>query len=134
MGVANERGSIHDPRGRKVVHYALGLGNVSNNLAEGYSLWCGLVIAKEEGIRTLTVPGDSMLAIRAMKNQVNPWGSKISSPIRGIKRIIPYFNEITFYHIKRELNGEANYWAKAASSMILCSIIKNGVLSFTLIP
>lgn len=48
MGVASERGSIHDPRGRKVVHYALGLGNVSNNLAEGYSLWCGLVIAKEK--------------------------------------------------------------------------------------
>jgi ribonuclease HI len=70
-GVAGVGGSIHDLGGRQVDHYALGLGNVSKNLAEAYSLWCGIVIVKEEGIKSLTVLGDSMLVIRVVMDQAN---------------------------------------------------------------
>jgi len=48
-------------------------------------LWCGIIIAKEEGIKTLTMLGDSMLVIRAVKDQANLGGSKLSSLIHGIK-------------------------------------------------
>jgi ribonuclease HI len=60
-------GTIHDPRGNHIVNYALGLGNVSNDLAEDYSLWCGLVIANVERIKTLILFGDSLLVIRDIK-------------------------------------------------------------------
>jgi hypothetical protein len=53
------RGIIHDPEGIQIVKYVWGLGNVSNNMIESYSQWCGLVIAKEAGIKKLIVLGDS---------------------------------------------------------------------------
>jgi ribonuclease HI len=68
--------TIHDPRGNQIVNYALGFGNVSNNLVEAYSLWCGLIIAKDEGIKSLIVFGDSLLVIRVVKEQGNPRGRK----------------------------------------------------------
>jgi ribonuclease HI len=55
------RGIIHDPRGIQIVKYAWGLGNISNNMVESYSLWCGLVIVKEEGIKKMIVLGDSSM-------------------------------------------------------------------------
>jgi hypothetical protein len=64
--VAGVRGSIHDLGGRHVDRYALGIGNVSKNIAEAYSFWCGHVIVKEEGIKSLIVLGDSMLVIRVV--------------------------------------------------------------------
>jgi ribonuclease HI len=42
---------------------------------EAYSLWRGLIIAKEEGIRTLIALGDSMLVIKAMMDQASPRGT-----------------------------------------------------------
>ena len=57
-------GSIHDPKGNKIVHYAWGLGNVTDNLFEAYLLWCTLNITRKYGIMTLYVFGNSMLIIQ----------------------------------------------------------------------
>jgi len=70
-GVAGVGGSIHDLRGRQVDHYALGLGNVSKNIAKDHSFRCGHVIVKEEGIKSLTVLRDSMLVIRVVIDHAN---------------------------------------------------------------
>jgi hypothetical protein len=56
-------GILHDPRGNKIVHYSWGIVNVMNNLSKDYSLWCRLKIARNYGIWTLYVFGDSMLII-----------------------------------------------------------------------
>ena len=58
-GVVGMRGIIYDPKEIQIVKYAWGLGNVSNNMIESYSQWCGLVIAKEARIKKLIVLGDS---------------------------------------------------------------------------
>jgi len=64
--VAGTSGKIHDPEGNEIVNCSWGLGKVSNNLAEAYAFWCGLNLAKEEGIRILVVFGDSLFIIEAI--------------------------------------------------------------------
>jgi hypothetical protein len=68
-----------------------------------------------------------MLIIKGMKDQASLGGIKLISFIHDIKRIRSYFNKISFFHIKREINDEVYYWTKAASSMDPSSIIKNEV-------
>jgi len=107
--VASVEGSIHDLERTKVESFPLGFGNVSNHLVKAYSLWRGLFITKEEGIKTLIVLRDSILVIRVVMDQA----------IRSIKIIAPYFNKEFFYHIKSELNGKENYWARWPHPLIL---------------
>jgi len=58
-------GIIHDLGGNKIVNYAWGLEEVSNNLVEAYALCCGLNLAKEDGIKRLVVLGDSLFIIHS---------------------------------------------------------------------
>jgi hypothetical protein len=74
-------GSLHDCRGNKIAHYVLGLGKVSNNLAKTYSLWCGLIMARKNGINNLFVFGDSMLVMKAMMTQSSTGGIKLQDII-----------------------------------------------------
>jgi hypothetical protein len=84
-GVVGVGGSLHDPRGNRIVYYAQGLGNVTNNLAEAYSLWKGMYITKKEGLNAL------------------------STLISRINKALSNFDKISFFHIKRELNGNVNH-------------------------
>jgi ribonuclease HI len=97
-------------------------------------LWRGLCITKEEGFRTLIALGDSMLVIKAMIDQANPRGNKLSTLISRIIQILSHFDQVSFYHIKRELNGEADHWTKVASSLSSGLLIKNGVSYLSPIP
>jgi hypothetical protein len=75
-----------------------------------------------------------MLVIKAMIDLANPGGSKLNSIIYQIKWTLPQFVHVLFYHIKREMNGEVEHWAKVASSLSPVVLNKNGVLSHCLIP
>jgi ribonuclease HI len=80
-------------------------------LAEAYALWCGLFIAKEVGIRTLSIFGDSMIVIKAMIGKSYPEGSKLKNIISRIKQEINSFVRVLFPY-KKDLNEEADQWAK----------------------
>jgi ribonuclease HI len=73
--------SLHDPRGTTIISYAWDLGNLSNNLAEAYALWCGLTITKEANIRSLSVFEDSMIIVKAMIGKSTPEGAKLKTII-----------------------------------------------------
>jgi len=66
LGTVGVGGSLHNIEGNTIVYYTWGLGNILDNPVEAYSLLCGISIAKEEGVISLLVFGDSMLVIKAM--------------------------------------------------------------------
>jgi ribonuclease HI len=127
-------GTIHGPGGIPIVNYAWELGSVSNTLAEVYSLRCGLGIAKETGIRELVVLGDSLLVIRATNEKRSPLGNKLNAILKSIDRISKNFELIRLVHIKRELNVEADLWAKHARYLPQGSLRKNDMQIFLHIP
>jgi hypothetical protein len=52
-----------------------------------------------------------MLVIISMIVQSNPIGSKFINLISRIKHELVSFDKITIFHIKRDLNFEADCWA-----------------------
>jgi hypothetical protein len=77
---------------------------VSNNLVEAYSLWCGLLITKENGLGTLSIFGDSLLIIKEVITQSNPGGNKLQDIVSRIKQVLTHFDQVSLFHIKRNLN------------------------------
>ena len=61
---------------------------MSNNLVEVYSLWCGIIIAKENGLNTLYVFGDSLLIIKSVSTQSNLRGNKIEDIVSRNKQVL----------------------------------------------
>jgi hypothetical protein len=107
---------------------------VLNNLAEVYSLWCGLFIAKENGLRTLFVFGDSLLIIKATIAQSKLGGNKLKSIVSRIKQALVHFDQVSCYYIKRGLNGKVDNWEKFTSSLNPRTLIKNGGINYCPIP
>jgi ribonuclease HI len=126
--------SLFDLRGNQIDYYAWGFVNVFNNMVEAYSLWKGLDIKKEEGLKTLIILGDSMLVMRAMVGNSEPGRNALTILILRIHKILESFDEVTLFHIKRELNGIVDQWVKVASYLSLGSCIKSGVCGLTPIP
>jgi hypothetical protein len=93
-------GSLHDLGGNMIVYYAWGMGHISNNLGNTYSLWMGFCIEKEARIKYLIFLGDSMLVIKSMNAHATPEGNSLSSPILGITQFLSRFDHISFFHIK----------------------------------
>jgi hypothetical protein len=97
-------GIICDPKGHIVAQFAWGLGSISNNYVEAYTLWKGISIARDQGIKSITILYDSLIVIRALvKGQVV--GNMVLANV--FVRILNLLKEFEFYkliHIKRELN------------------------------
>eukprot|EP00253_Pinus_taeda_P032878 PITA_32878 len=107
-GRAGAGGTIRDPQGKTIVTYEWGLGTMSNNKAEAYSLLLGTSIAKNLGIQNLLVMGDSAIIIAAM-NSGNDFKQIALNRIKGrIMDQVRCFNKVTFKHILRGNNVEAD--------------------------
>eukprot|EP00253_Pinus_taeda_P013290 PITA_13290 len=114
-GRAGAGGTIRDPQGKTIVTYEWGLGTMSNNKAEAYSLLLGTSIAKNLDIQNLLVLGDSAIIIAAM-NSGNDFKQIALNRIKGrIMDQIRCFNKVTFKHILRGNNVEADEQANNAA-------------------
>jgi ribonuclease HI len=116
------------------MYYVWGIGNVSNNIVESYSLWMGLSLAKEMGIQNLLALGDSMLIICAMENKKGVGNNALNSLLLRIKCLPSNFEGISFLHIKRELNSMTDHWEKLVSHLNPETLVKNEVVSSSHIP
>ena len=98
---------------------------MTNNRAEDYSLLLGTSIAKNYGLRNLLILGDSAIIIAALTT-----GKEfIKTPLNNIKaRImgnIRSLGNVTFKHILRTNNEEADNQAKKASNRQICEVKEN---------
>lgn len=114
-GQAGAGGVIKDEQGRNLVTYEWGLGIMTNNKAEAYSLLLGTSIARNLGIRNLLIVGDSAIIIASMiigkefnQAALNNIKGRIMGNIKAI-------GGATFKHILRTNNVEADAQANKAT-------------------
>ena len=93
---------IFDPRGNKILSFAWGLGNKTNNQAEWAALMQGIEAMKKIKIYNFQVFGDSWIVIQKMKNIQD---GKQEAKGRVQKRILAQIQDLSkvnFFHIKRK--------------------------------
>jgi len=116
-GKARARGIIFYPSGKTIVTYEWGLEQISNNKAETYSLFMGTKIIKKRGIQNPIILGDSAIIIQAMIQTKSPSNEFMSRIIKRIRRNLEDSGSVTFKHILRLHNQQADFHANQAVEM-----------------
>jgi len=75
-----------------------------------------------------------MIVIKAMIGKSYPKGSKLKNVISGIKQEMNSFVQISLFHIKGDLNEEANHWAKQVTEFNPDTLVQNEIYDFRVIP
>ena len=97
-----------------IVELKAALGLATNNVAEYNGLLAALRWAAEQGVSTLHVRADSLLMVQQMKGVYrvkNPGLLPLYEDARGLIRQI---GRVTFEHVRRELNKDADRLANEA--------------------
>ncbi len=84
------------------------LPHATNNVAEYTGIVIGLKKALELGIRTLTVKLDSELAVKQINGVYRVKNAGLKPYFAEVKRLSEQFEHITFEHVYREQNKEAD--------------------------
>jgi hypothetical protein len=99
IGVARVGGILHDHRGKNIEHYSWGLGEVLNNQAGAYSLWCRIIIDRKLGIREFLAFGNSIIIIKEIINLFIPRGIKIRGIVSRIRQFLSHIDKVELFHI-----------------------------------
>jgi len=89
-------------------------GKSSTNQAKAYALFQGLKLAKKQGIIDLKVVGDSKLLIKHTKILFYPKNIHLCAIISRIHLEIRSVDTISFLHVLRDNNREADRKASQA--------------------
>jgi ribonuclease HI len=81
----------------------LNLGNASNNMAEAYAVYQGLLLTQEHHINHITIVGDSKNTIRYFVLGYAPKDAKLKRIIERTKLLLTA-TQAQFFHILRENN------------------------------
>ena len=92
--------------------FKAGIGPSTNNLSELATLKLTLLLAKEKGLTHLQVMGDSQIVIKWMSEEVELRKILLQPLFRDTKHLQSTFIHITFDHIHRENNKEADRLSK----------------------
>lgn len=88
------------------------IGYGTNNRAEYTALLEGLKVARDHGVKDLTVRSDSQLLVRQMQGEYKV-KNKGLIPLRiEAENLVRQFDRVRFEHIPRELNEEADALSK----------------------
>ncbi|XP_050895144.1 uncharacterized protein LOC127101737 [Lathyrus oleraceus] len=87
----------------------------TNNMAEYEACIYGLEAAIDLRIKILELFGDSTLVISQVKGDWETRDSKLIPYKEHIRKLVPYFDEISFHHISKEENQLADTLATLAS-------------------
>ena len=133
-GAAGGGGVLLNPDGSTLLRYHWGLGFESNNRAKALALWQGLSLALNRNIHSLTVFGDSRLIIQALNSHSTPSQIHLVLILKKIRFILAKFRKISFYHILRHLNSQADLEANLGSARSQRSLSVNSEESLCIIP
>lgn len=133
-GAAGGGGILLGPSGMLEVSFSWGLGHDSNNMAEALALWQGLRLAATKNIQNLVVFGDSSVIIQALKMRRRPNNLRLGQILKKLTHLLHNFKEVSFYHILRGLNTQANSEANKGAIMSKATLIVNEVETLAPIP
>ena len=101
------------------LEFALGAGNCTNTKAELVGLWALLHTTQMMGIPTLKVFGDSLVIINWAKCTATLSPPELHHWCRETRKLCSRFLELSFCHIYREHNQQADRLSKTALSLAL---------------
>jgi len=95
-------------------HFGQYLGEATNNVAEYRALLIGMQKAAELGIRDLLVRSDSELIVKQIKGLYKVKSPHLQDLYFTVIKTIRSFDKVTFTHVPREENKEADRMANLA--------------------
>lgn len=107
LGNAGAGGVIYSSDSTSRDCFYWGLGQKSNNQAEIFGLIKACLIAREKGVKDLQAFGDSEILIKKLNSEDLLNNASLNKLLGRLKRILQEFTSYKFYHILRNLNGEA---------------------------
>ena len=94
--------------GTVVAEIARGIGEATNNVAEYTAAIEGLERAEELGARVVTVRSDSLLLVNQLTGRFRVKTPHLQPLHRRVRNLAAGFERVTFEHVRRELNTEAD--------------------------
>lgn len=90
------------------VHGSEYIGEATNNQAEYRALIAGVTRAKEEGVTNLTCLLDSELVVKQLNEEYRVKDADLKPLYAQVTALVPSFLQISFEHVPREKNTEAD--------------------------
>ena len=115
-GPASYGGVIYDETGKEVATYKKYIGKHTNNVAEYLGCFHGIQACIQEGIKNVTIYGDSKLVVEQVSGRWKVKSDNLKPIYNEIKKVLATkpFNKIEFKHVKREKNKRADELANQA--------------------
>ena len=113
-GQAGAGGLICNANGETILQFEWGLGELSNNRAEGLALYQGLTQMIKIGIKKVIVLGNSEIIIRLMALRQSTPNILLQQINCRNQTLHDLLEEVRYYHILRGLNKEADKCANRA--------------------
>ena len=110
--------------------FSWGLGSLSNNQAECYSLLMVTQIAKEKGYKSIQIFGDSEMLIKVLNSVDSFNNSALNIILKRIRIILKEFEMVESFHILRDLNNLADALANKACLLLQGFLSINGATSY----
>jgi ribonuclease HI len=112
-GEAGAGGVLYIPRGKRMLDYSWNLGVTTNNMAEAYAMYQGVLLAQERKLNNIIIIGDSKNTIRHFVKGTAPKNSKLKRIIERIKAILSSI-QTSFFHVPHANNEEVDEKANQA--------------------
>lgn len=105
---------IEDEQGTLLAELRASLGRTTNNVAEYQGLLAGLDWAIAHGHRRVRVRSDSELLVRQMRGEYRVKSPGLQPLFTQARGLVARIGQVTFEHVRRELNKEADRLANLA--------------------
>jgi ribonuclease HI len=105
---------IQDSQGRVLLELGEALERTTNNVAEYTAVIRALERARELGARRVQCLMDSQLVVRQLNGSYKVKHPDMLPLYRRVLELIQAFDDVTFSHVPREMNAEADRLANAA--------------------
>jgi probable phosphoglycerate mutase len=107
-GPAGAGAIVVDPEGAVLAEVAEGLGETTNNVAEYTAAIRGLEAAERLGAREVLLRSDSLLLVQQLTGRYRVKTAHLQPLHREVKRLAAGFDRVTYEHVRRERNVEAD--------------------------
>jgi len=105
---------VERPDGTLIEEFSESIGVATNNVAEYRGLLAALEWARAHGYRALHIRSDSLLLVQQMLGNYKVKNSGLQ-PLYGKARLLSHeIGQVTFEHVRREMNANADRLANAA--------------------
>jgi ribonuclease HI len=105
---------IVDDQGTIVEELHESVGVATNNVAEYHGLLAALAWAIDRGVRTLHIRSDSELLVKQLRGEYRVKNPNLQPLYRDACALVGRIGRVTFEHVRREFNKEADRLANQA--------------------